>query len=199
MTRSLTTKGQETRDRIVEAAAHLMHVRGLSETSLEDILEVAGAGKGQFYHYFGSRSELESAVLHFHIDRQPEAMSPDEILRSWPDVEQWFASVYRLFEMTDFKGGCPLGSMASEVADRDETLRLALDRAFAKKRDHLAEGFAELQRVGVLRTHIEPGELAEFVVATVQGGVMLARIRMDGAPLKVALDHALAHVATFRA
>ncbi|MEM7417952.1 MAG: TetR family transcriptional regulator C-terminal domain-containing protein [Gemmatimonadota bacterium] len=198
MTRTLTAKGQQTRDRIVEVAARLMHVQGLSETSLEDILEVAGAGKGQFYHYFADRSDLEAAVLSFHVDQQPEAVAPGQILRSWQDVEAWFDSAYRLYEMTNFEGGCPLGSMASEVADRDDGLRSQLDAAFAVKRDHLARGLAELQRTEVLQSDADVAGLAEFVIASIQGGILLARVRRDGAPLRTAMDHALARVASFR-
>lgn len=198
MTEPQTAKGRETRDRIVEAAANLMHVRGVSDTSLEDILEVADAGKGQFYHYFENRAGLEAAVLDYHTARQPEAVSPGDVLTTWADVQAWFASAYRLYEMTDFKGGCPLGSMASEVADRDEGLREKLDAAFIVKRDHLAAGLESLKAGDILRRDADPAGLAEFVVATIQGGLMLARVRRDGAPLKTAMDHALDHIGAFR-
>lgn len=199
MNPALTAKGRATRERIVEAAAHLMHVRGVTETSLEDILEIAGAGKGQFYHYFDSRRALENSVLQYHVSRQPEAVSPGDLLSTWEEVEGWFAAAYRLYEMTDFRGGCPLGAMASEVADRDDDLRVKLDAAFAVKRDHLAAGLAELRRNGVFRKEVDPASLAEFVVATIQGGLLLARVRRDGEPLRLAMDHALAHVRSFRA
>ena len=195
MTEPRTSKGRETRDRIVETAAHLMHVRGVSATSLDDVLEVAGVGKGQFYHYFEGRAALEAAVLEYQISRQPEAGSAGERFRSWSDVEAWFDSAYRLYEMTDFRGGCPLGSMASEVADRDEALRRRLDAAFAVKRDHLAHGLSGLRGAGILREDADPTGLAEFVVATIQGGLMLARVREDGTPLGTAMEHALAHLA----
>lgn len=194
----LTAKGRETRQRIIEAAAHLMHVRGVSCTSLEEILEVAAAGKGQFYHYFESRAALEAAVLDYHVVCQPEAGSSGLRFATWADLENWFAAAYRLQEVTGFKGGCPLGSMASEVADRDDALRSKLDTAFALKRDHLAAGLAELLHAGVLREDASPAELAEFVIATIQGGLILARVRREGGPLRVAMDHALAHLGSFR-
>ncbi len=198
MDESLTAKGRDARARIVEAAAHLMHLRGMSDTSLGHILELADAGKGQLYHYFENRGALETAVLEYHIARQPEAASPGNLLSTWEDLERWFEAVYRTFEMADFRGGCPLGSMAAEVADRNPDLRSKLDAAFAVKRDHLARGFDELKAAGVLRPKVNPESLAEFVVATIQGGLMLARVRQNGQPLRRTMKHALDHCRSFR-
>ncbi|MBA3306757.1 MAG: helix-turn-helix transcriptional regulator, partial [Thermoleophilaceae bacterium] len=58
-----TTRGRERKSAIIEAAAALMHERGVRATGLEDVLLASGAGKSQFYHYFSSKDDLAAAVL----------------------------------------------------------------------------------------------------------------------------------------
>ncbi len=192
-----TTKGRRTRDRIVEAAAHLMHLQGVRATSVDHVLEAAGVGKGQFYHYFDSRADLEAAVVERFASAQPESAAPDDILRTWDDVDRWFDVVYALYAETGFRGGCPLGTMASEVADRDAALRERLEAAFRRKCEHLARGFDVMQSTGIMDPGVDALDLAHFVVAVVQGGLVLARVAEDGAPLRTALAHARAHVRGF--
>ncbi len=56
-------RGAATRPRIIRAAADLFHKQGVGATSPDEILEASRAGKGQFYHYFGSKEGLVHEVL----------------------------------------------------------------------------------------------------------------------------------------
>src|SRR5215831_17256276 len=58
-----TGRGRASRERIVERAADLFALRGIAGTSVDEVLAAAGAGKGQFYHYFRSRDELAAAAV----------------------------------------------------------------------------------------------------------------------------------------
>src|SRR5260370_32625807 len=61
----MTKRGRASRERIVERAAELFAGRGIAATSLDEVIAAAGAGKGQFYHYFRSRDELAAAAVGF--------------------------------------------------------------------------------------------------------------------------------------
>ncbi len=52
----MTRRGRASRERIVERAAELFAERGIAATSVDEVLAAAGAGKGQFYHYFRGRA-----------------------------------------------------------------------------------------------------------------------------------------------
>src|SRR5215469_15539960 len=58
-----TRRGRASRERIVAQAAELFALRGIAETSVDEVLAAAKAGKGQFYHYFRSRDELAAAAV----------------------------------------------------------------------------------------------------------------------------------------
>src|SRR5258708_26817399 len=59
----MTRGGRASRERIVERAADLFAERGIAATSVDEVLAAAGAGKGQFYHYFRGRDELATAAV----------------------------------------------------------------------------------------------------------------------------------------
>jgi len=74
-----TRRGKDTKGRIVELAAALMYERGVSATSIEDILAASGTGKSQFYHYFSSKEELIAEVLRHQLQQVLQEQSPREI------------------------------------------------------------------------------------------------------------------------
>jgi TetR/AcrR family transcriptional regulator, transcriptional repressor for nem operon len=88
-----TERGTATRLRILRTAADLFHKQGVGATSPEEILEVSRAGKGQFYHYFGSKEGLVHAVLQNYIEEVETGTGDiDYEVGSWEDLERWFAS-----------------------------------------------------------------------------------------------------------
>ena len=118
-TRPATARGAATRARIVEAAAGLVHLRGASPTSLEDIMEASGTSKSQLYHYFADKDALMRAVIAFQTGRvtggetvDPAAFDSIDKLRHWRD------GIVAMNKAARGIGGCPLGSLASELADR---------------------------------------------------------------------------------
>jgi AcrR family transcriptional regulator len=58
-----TRRGRASRERIVARAAELFALQGIAATTVDEVLAAAGAGKGQFYHYFSSRDELAAAAV----------------------------------------------------------------------------------------------------------------------------------------
>src|ERR1700730_1454630 len=59
----ITRRGRASRERIVEPAAELFAERGIAAITVDEVLAAAGAGKGQFYHYFRDRDELAAAAV----------------------------------------------------------------------------------------------------------------------------------------
>jgi TetR/AcrR family transcriptional regulator, transcriptional repressor for nem operon len=93
-------------------------------------------------------------------------------------------------------GGCPLGSLARELANKSEQARALLVAGFNSWEDVLVEGFAKMQESGELGRSAVPRDLAIGVLSVVQGGLLLAKSSRNEGPLKVALDMAFDHVAS---
>jgi hypothetical protein len=95
-------------------------------------------------------------------------------------------------------GGCPLGSLASELADRSEPARDALAACFAEWEAYLVDGFTAMREDGLISRGADPADLAVTVMTALPGGLLLAQTTRDARPLELALDMAIAHAGRYR-
>jgi AcrR family transcriptional regulator len=186
-----TARGRATRDRIVAAASELIHERGVGETSVDDVIERAGASKSQLYHYFEDRGELLRAVVAHNADGVLGELPP---LDGWKAIRSWFDALVALQVERHACGGCPIGSLVGQLAESDEQARLALADALERWEAHLRIGLRSMQRHGRLDPGANPDELATATLAAIQGGLLLTQAKRDHAPLATALDAAYANL-----
>jgi hypothetical protein len=85
-------------------------------------------------------------------------------------------------------GGCPIGSLASELSDTDPLARARLTRAFAQWEDLIRDGLKAIAARGELPSGLDVDRLALAMLAGVQGGVQLSQVRRDTGPLEAAVD-----------
>ena len=196
----LTAKGKATRGRIVDAAAELMFAHGVARTGVEDVQKRAGVSASQLYHYFGDKRTLVRAVIARQTEAVLEAQEPligrldrFEGLQAWRDV------LVDLQRQRACAGGCPLGTLAAELADADPEARAELAAGFDRWEEPIRAGLRAMHERGDLRPEADPDRLALAVLAAVQGGLLLTQTRRDPEPLAVALDTVLAHIHTFAA
>jgi TetR/AcrR family transcriptional repressor of nem operon len=183
-----TERGRRNRMAIVSAAAKLMRERGLAAPSMDDVLAASGAGKSQLYHYFGGRQDLRVAVLHHQFDL---AMAAQPALRDQKcdDIRRWRDEVLAVHRSTDL-GTCPLGTFVGQTGG-DPVLQDTLADLFARWQDAIAGLVARAQRTGRVGPHIDPARAALSLLTALQGGIMLAHLRRDPAPLRDSLDAAM--------
>src|SRR5882757_8660780 len=109
----VTERGRRARAAIIDAAATLMYQKGVSMTSLDDVLAAAGSGKSQLYHYFDSKAELVAAVIERQLElvlaEQPSLQQID----SWDGINRWGAEILELHSAPGGPFACPLGTMAA--------------------------------------------------------------------------------------
>jgi TetR/AcrR family transcriptional repressor of nem operon len=194
----ITRKGQATRDRIVGAAAALMYQQGVAGTSTEDLQAAAGVSASQIYHYFGDKHSLTCAVIGHWSDtilrfHEPLLARLDDIdaLRSWAEV------IVETARANDFRGGCPLGSLASELADRDEAARDDVVAGYRRWRGAIRDGLFAMKIRGALVDGADVDQLAMALLAALQGGLLLAKALRDAEPLRIALNTTIDHIASF--
>jgi AcrR family transcriptional regulator len=189
-----TGRGRASRERIVERAATLFAERGIAATSVDEVLAAAGAGKGQFYHYFRSRDELAAAAVG-HRCAQAVAGLTEALggVASLAGLEEVLAGYVAGYEQAGLPG-CPIGTLATEVAGRNEDARLQAAAGFDAWERLLAEAVARMRQRGELRADAEPAVLATGLLASLEGGMVLSQVRRDIASLRVAVETGLARV-----
>src|SRR6266702_3321835 len=120
----ITRRGRASRERIVERAAELFAERGIAATSLDEVIAAAGAGKGKFYHYFRSRDELAAAAVGYRCTQVVAGLTQAlGGVSSLAGLEHALDGFIAGFEQTGMPG-CPIGTLATEVAGRNEDARL---------------------------------------------------------------------------
>ncbi len=193
--RSLTARGAATRARIVEAAADLIYAHGVERTSLDDVMAASGASKSQLYHYFADKDALVLEVIARQTERVLDAQRAHlDALESLAGLKAWRDALVRLNKATKGRG-CPLGSLASELANDSEPARKRLATSFSAWGDRIEHGLAKMRERGELSASADPRELALALLSAAEGGLLLAKTTHSSRPLEIALDMAIDHVA----
>jgi TetR/AcrR family transcriptional repressor of nem operon len=188
----LTARGRATRDRIVTAAATLVHERGVAGTSLDDVRAATGTSKSQLYHYFADKSALVRAVVDLQVASVLQAQSPElDALDSMAALRAWRDRVVAMNAQVACVGGCPMGRLACELAESDPTARAALRDGFGTWQARIRAGLRAMQERGELAADSDIDALALGLVAAAQGGLLLTQTARSTAPLEAALDLAL--------
>jgi TetR/AcrR family transcriptional regulator, transcriptional repressor for nem operon len=186
-----TEKGRATRRRILQAAATLIADRGAGAVSLEDVEREAGVGRSQLYHYFDGRDDLLRAVVDVTTDAVLGAQNGFlDDLDSFAAIERWFDALVAIQEQRGAAGGCPIGSLVGQLAERDEPTRAALATGFDRWEQPLIAGLRRMQDRGELRPDASVERLADTTMAAIQGGLLLTQVRRDPSQLRTALDGA---------
>lgn len=190
-----TARGAATRARIVNAATQLVRAHGAANTTIDAVIEASKASKSQVYHYFTNKDDLVLAV----IQRQAECVlgAHEALLRkinSLAALRRWRDAVVELTRKTNCAGGCPLGSLAAELSETPRT-RAALAENFARWASHFEAAFARMQTRAGRKPSRDVKDLSEAMLASLQGGLLLAQTMRSTRPLELALDMAIDQVA----
>lgn len=195
---TLTAKGRATRERILQAATDLIAAHGVAGTGTEDVRKAAGISGSQLYHYFDSKQSLIRAVITRQAEAPPVpgrpimgALDTFEALQAWADA----AVEHR--EQLDGRGECTLGTLAGELSTADEQSREDLSQGFLRWQSLLHEGLQAMRTRGDLKPDANLDELSLALLAALQGGNLLSQTLRDAAPLRAALNAALAYIRSF--
>ncbi len=193
--RARSARGEETRGRIIRAACELFHKQGYVATSPDEIIEASGTGKGQFYHHFKSKEGLIHQVLQDRLEAIKAGTRPfNRVITSWEELEQWFATHIELQKSFSMTRGCPFGTIGNEVTEADELIRQDINLIFEVIKNNVAAFFIKEKAAGRLAMEASEDRLADFCIATIQGALLLGKIKRDSKPAEAAVREALAHL-----
>ena len=190
-----STRGTQTKLRILQVASDLFHKQGIRATSPDEIIAESGTGKGQFYHYFKSKQGLVHAVLMMHLEAIKKGKAPLKYdIRSWDDLAKWFAAHIELQKRFRMVRGCPFGTVANELTEDDELIRQDIGLIFQIQKGKLAAFFLTEQARGKLSAGANPEDLADFCIAVIQGAMLMAKVNRDSKPAEITVGEAISHL-----
>jgi TetR/AcrR family transcriptional repressor of nem operon len=172
----MTTKGDLTRQHIIEKSMQLFSVKGYFNTSIDSIVKTAGLTKGGLYGHFANKQEIWYAVY-------------DECVRIWKrvvfqgvrEVPDPLARLDRVMENHlqnylgggVFEGGCFLLNSLVELAGQAPAMSQRLLEGFRGFAALLRQWLEEAQQQGLLRDGLNLPEIANFIVISLNGAVPL--------------------------
>jgi TetR/AcrR family transcriptional repressor of nem operon len=175
------------RQHIVDLAAEVVYRQGFKGTSVENVLEIAGVGKGNFYHYFRSKDELGVAIIG-EIEKWFNGTPGDEMFSHSKSPQQrlqdYLAHVAQQRHRENH--GDPLGNLAAELGDVEpfaKPLRRAVN-ALVDRLEALVSEYA-LER-GV---PVEPRPVARALAAQIHGLSAIYKVDRDEAAFNDGLTH----------
>jgi TetR/AcrR family transcriptional regulator, lmrAB and yxaGH operons repressor len=181
----------DSRQKMILAAQDLLSERGYAGTSFGDVIERSGAPRGSIYHHFpgGKQQLVTEAVQRYAAGVLAAIAKADEAGSSVDTVRVFVDLVRRGLRASDFRLGCAIAGVVLDATPSDVELLALTSEAFRGWRLRLAGAF---RRDGA--TEAQARRLATFVVASVEGAMMLARAERDVTPI-VDVGHELeAHV-----
>jgi TetR/AcrR family transcriptional regulator, lmrAB and yxaGH operons repressor len=174
------------RDLIIETACDLLESQGFHATGLNQIVKESGAPKGSLYHYFpdGKDAIAEAAIARAGrtvAERIAAGLgrsdNPAEAVRDFVML------VADRVEASGYRRGGPLTTVAMETATTNERLNRACREAYG-----LLEGAFAAKLMRAAFPEAQARQLATFIVASIEGGILLCRTYHGGDPLRLVAE-----------
>ncbi|MFI1994464.1 TetR/AcrR family transcriptional regulator [Actinoplanes sp. NPDC020271] len=169
-------------ERLVESTRELLWERGYVGTSPKAIQQRAGSGQGSMYHHFSGKQDLALAAIR-RTAEEMRARAEEQFSAPGTPMDRITAYLRR---ERDVLKGCPIGRLTQDPdVMTDPALRAPVEETLAWLRQRLAGIVAETG------TGLDPQAVAATIVATLQGGYVLARAADSAEPFDQAISGVL--------
>jgi len=175
------TAKENPRQRILEAAAAIIHKHGYQGMSIGDLLKDLGISKGALYHHFSSKREIGYAVLDeicapaMDSDWQTVFTARDPLA----EMERYFLNKLEHMNEIYLQYGCPVNNLAQEMSPLDEGFKERTSAILTHWRGQLAAALARGQVSGTVDPSLDPAKTASLIVASTQGMICLVKNAQD--------------------
>jgi TetR/AcrR family transcriptional repressor of nem operon len=191
----MTSKGDQTKQKIIAEASKLVLTKGFEATSMNDLIKATGLQKGCLYFHFTGKDELLVAVLEKAkadffalIDAGLSGNSPGEQLTNF------LHGVLEYQKNMRFSGGCIFGNIAVEMSDRDKRVAHFIKDLFDEWIAKINTVVKAAQRQGQVTSELSANVLARHIVMALEGGIMLSRLEKNEKPLKECIASLIAMI-----
>lgn len=183
------TKGEQTKRKIVEAAAPIFNKHGYEGSSMADLMAATGLKKGGIYRHFASKEELAAEVFDYTWEkaRHERALHVDEESTGIERLKQMIASF--IDHKSPVAGGCPILNTAIEADDGNPALRARVAAAVRSWRSRLQAVVQQGADDGTVKTDVDPKTVATLIIASLEGALMMSRLERSDDALRRVQTH----------
>ncbi len=193
-----------TREKILQAAAHLFALKGYHDTKLDEVLDTAQVTKGAFFHHFRDREDLGFAVLDWHMDQRRHLLNAIEqelpLAKEADPLARVFRRLDAIQEMARrrerSKGGCVIGNLSTALSDCHDGFRKRLAQCLDEMAQEFVPHLEQAARRLPAKRRPVPDELARYIVTVIEGAIMQARTLCDAKLIARQFGHLKGHLKT---
>lgn len=177
------SKGDVTRQRIIELAAPLFNQRGFAGCSMQEILDATGLKKGGIYRHFSSKEELAAEAFRYSLSQAVKIRTPPANASSTA-VEQLHKVIAQFVEEPSaVAGGCPILNTAIDADDGNPVLRDLAREGLNSWRMRISNIVRAGQSRNEIRNDVNAKALANLIIATLEGALMISRLESSKSAL----------------
>jgi TetR/AcrR family transcriptional repressor of nem operon len=174
------------REQILKEGFRVVLERGYCGASVRDIVEAAGVPQGSFTNHFASKEAfcLEVLELYFQdvramIERtlRNDSLPPLQRLRAFIDAQ------IKYLNRIGWRNGCLIGNFSAEASEHSEVIRKRLVAIYEEMRQAVAYCLKAAAKIGAVPRKTESDELAGFLIASLQGAILLSKTERSAVPL----------------
>ena len=182
-------KGEETRAQILDAAVQQASEAGFESLTIGSLAERTGLSKSGLFAHFGSRTDLQIAVLDEAARRFTEAVflpafkAPRGLKRLRALFENWITWP----EHAHLRGGCPMHAASAEYDDQPGPMRDAVVERQRLVARELAKAVKMAVDTGELRADTDPGQFVFEMFGLILAFYHTQRLLGDGAAITRAI------------
>ena len=197
----MSTKGDLTRQNIINKSMQLFALKGYFHTSIADIVQATGLTKGGVYGHFRNKEEIWYAVY-------------EECGRVWKgvifdgvrEIRDPLARIAKVIENSlknylgggVFEGGCFLLNSLVDLAGQAPDMSNHVLKGFQGFRNLIRQWLEEAQQQGLLKEGLNLPEIANFLVIAVNGASPLYAASKDPAMWRQTLEQLQYYLQTLR-
>ncbi|BAI80379.1 transcriptional regulator, TetR family [Deferribacter desulfuricans SSM1] len=171
---------KNTKELILEKTIEMIHLKGVQDTSINELCQVTGISKGGIFFYFKNKQELVMEALKYYENKFLKFIEDNLVGdTAFDKLYSLFNQIILLHHSRNFKGGCVLGNSALELADKDEDVSEVLKGIFYKWSKTISNILSEGVKKGEISDEIDSDSLAFSIISAVEGGIMLSKLNKN--------------------
>lgn len=188
------SKGDQTREMIVQKAAEVFNRQGYYGAAMSDIMAATGLEKGGIYNHFKSKDELALQAYEYAVDLVRAAFA-DAIKGKYHAADRLKAivSVFQELPKGILPGGCPLMNTAV-AADTHPQLHQCARQTLDEWHDFIVRITRLGRERAQLKADTDPKEVATLIIAMLEGAIMLTRLDDDVRHMEWAVSHVSGYI-----
>jgi len=180
------TKGEVTKQHLINVGSTLFHQQGFKNTGLTQILKESSITKGSFYFHFEDKHAFGLAIIDYHVELfkgaskehlNNNALSPLEKIEAF---HHYYSSI---FENNNFKGGCLIGNFSQEMSTLNTEYANKIALAFESMANTISKVISEGILMGEFQSNDDIESLSNFFINSWEGALVRMKSVNNAEPL----------------